>query len=98
MSVVSEMARSDGKDMHSQKHPVRKRVFVALHDAHKPLSAEWTNMGSERFEPYKRPQQWSLIHGMDETVDGAVYVLRAMAATLVKVFMAMDERLESGEA
>ena len=55
-------------------------------------------MGSERFEPYKRPQQWSLIHGMDETVDGAMYVLRAMAATLVKVFMAMDERLESGEA
>ena len=97
MSVVSEMARSGGKDMRSQKHCVKKG-FVALHDAHKALSAEWTNMGSERFEPYKRPQQWSLIHGMDETVDGAVYVLRAMAATLVKVFMAMDERLESGEA
>ena len=90
------MARSGGKDMRSQKHCVKKG-FVALHDTHKPLSAE-TNMGSERFEPYKRPQQWSLIHGMDETVDGAVYVLRAMAATLVKVFMAMDERLESGEA
>ena len=55
-------------------------------------------MGSERFEAYKRPQQWSLIHGRDETVDGAAYVLRAMAATIVKVLMAMDEQLESGEA
>ena len=91
------MARSGGKDMHSQKHCVKKG-FVALHDAHKPLSAEWTNMGSERFEPYKRPQQWSLIHGMHETVDGVVYLLSAMAATIGKVLMTMHEQLESGEA